>query len=128
MARINQSHIDSAHSLVSIAQNRLRYTDLFRDIEAVVTARGAEPGDVGATRWHYRSGRAEGTVNAVFDMPAAIKKLSRLKFALHEFALAGLQASRFKQVLGVYRAMGAGGWYRRFAYAGGTECRAKGQF
>jgi RND family efflux transporter MFP subunit len=76
MARITQSQVDSAQSLVNIAQNRLSYTDLVSDVAGVVTARGAEPGEVvGAGRMIVQIAR-EGAVDAVFDVPAAIKDLA----------------------------------------------------
>jgi len=73
MAKITQSQVDSAQSLVTIAQNRLSYTDLVSDVAGVVTARGAEPGEVvPAGRMIVQIAR-EGAVDAVFDVPAAIK-------------------------------------------------------
>ena len=76
MAKITQSQVDSAQSLVSIAQNRLSYTDLVSDVAGVVTARGAEPGEVvPAGRMIVQIAR-EGAVDAVFDVPAAIKDVA----------------------------------------------------
>lgn len=73
MAKVTQSQVDSAQSLVSIAQNRLSYTDLVSDVAGVVTARGAEPGEVvPAGRMIVQVAR-EGEVDAVFDVPPAIK-------------------------------------------------------
>ncbi|WP_221410288.1 efflux RND transporter periplasmic adaptor subunit [Paraburkholderia dinghuensis] len=76
MARITQSQVESAQSLVNIAQNRLSYTDLVSDVAGVVTARGAEPGEViGAGRMIVQIAR-EGAMDAVFDVPAAIKDIA----------------------------------------------------
>ncbi len=73
MAKVTQAQVDSAQSLVNIAQNRLSYTDLVADVAGVVTARGAEPGEVvPAGRMIVQIAR-EGAVDAVFDVPAAIK-------------------------------------------------------
>ncbi|MFC7627483.1 efflux RND transporter periplasmic adaptor subunit [Paraburkholderia humisilvae] len=73
MAKITQSQVDSTQSLVNIAQNRLSYTDLVSDVSGVVTARGAEPGEVvPAGRMIVQIAR-EGAMDAVFDVPAAIK-------------------------------------------------------
>jgi RND family efflux transporter MFP subunit len=76
MSKITQSQVDSAQSLVNIAQNRLSYTNLVSDVAGVVTARGAEPGEVvGAGRMIVQIAR-EGAMDAVFDVPAAIKDLA----------------------------------------------------
>jgi RND family efflux transporter MFP subunit len=76
MAKITQSQVDSAQSLVNIAQNRLSYTDLVSDVAGVVTARGAESGEVvGAGRMIVQIAR-EGAVDAVFDVPAALKDIA----------------------------------------------------
>jgi RND family efflux transporter MFP subunit len=40
MSKVTQSQVDSARSLVEIAQNRLSYTNLISDAAGVVTARG----------------------------------------------------------------------------------------
>ena len=41
-----ESQVESVQSQVSLAQNRLSYTRLLSDVAGVVTARGAEPGEV----------------------------------------------------------------------------------
>jgi RND family efflux transporter MFP subunit len=46
--KVAQSQVESARALADIAQNRLNYTNLVADAAGVVTARGAEPGEVGA--------------------------------------------------------------------------------
>ncbi|WP_233870507.1 efflux RND transporter periplasmic adaptor subunit [Paraburkholderia adhaesiva] len=76
MAKITQSQVDSAQSLVKIAQNRLSYTDLVSDVAGVVTARGAEPGEVVAAGRMIVQIAREGAVDAVFDVPAAIKDIA----------------------------------------------------
>jgi len=44
--KVAQSQVDSVQSLVDLAQNRLNYTRLVSNAAGVVTARGAEPGEV----------------------------------------------------------------------------------
>lgn len=76
MLKVTQSQINSAQSLVDIAQNRLSYTRLLSDVAGVVTARGAEPGEVvGAGRMVVQVAR-EGAIDAVFDVPAQIKDIA----------------------------------------------------
>lgn len=76
MLKVTRSQVESAQSLVSIAQNRLSYTQLFADAAGVVTARGPEPGEVvQAGRMIVQVAR-EGAVDAVFDVPAAAKDLT----------------------------------------------------
>ncbi|MCC8396846.1 efflux RND transporter periplasmic adaptor subunit [Paraburkholderia sp. MMS20-SJTR3] len=73
MAKVTQSQVDSSQSLLNIAQNRLSYTDLVSDVAGVVTAVGAEPGEVvPAGRMIVQVAR-EGAVDAVFDVPLAVK-------------------------------------------------------
>ncbi|MFC0396869.1 efflux RND transporter periplasmic adaptor subunit [Paraburkholderia rhizosphaerae] len=73
MSKITQSQVDSARSLVNIAQNRLSYTNLVSDVAGVVTARGAEQGEVVAAGRMIVQIAREGAMDAVFDVPAAIK-------------------------------------------------------
>src|SRR5262249_33266640 len=73
MSKVTQSQVESARALVDLAQNRLSYTNLVADTPGVVTARGAEPGEVvNAGRMIVQIAR-EGAVDAVFDVPARIK-------------------------------------------------------
>ena len=68
-----QSAVDSANAQLEIAANRLSYADLIADAPGVVTARGAEVGEVvQAGRMILQVARAEGR-DAVFDVPAALK-------------------------------------------------------
>ena len=76
MQKITQSQIDSAQALVDIAQNRLSYTSLISDAAGVVTARGPEPGEVVAAGRMIVQVAREGAVDAVFDVPAAIKDIA----------------------------------------------------
>jgi RND family efflux transporter MFP subunit len=73
MLKVTQSQVESAQALVEIAQNRLSYTQLVSDVAGVVTARGPEPGEVVAAGRMVVQVAREGAVDAVFDVPAAIK-------------------------------------------------------
>ena len=44
--RTAQSQLDSARARLNIAEDRLGYTELVADGAGIVTARGAEPGEV----------------------------------------------------------------------------------
>jgi RND family efflux transporter MFP subunit len=67
------SQVESARSQVSLADNRLGYTRLASSTAGVVTAQGAEPGEVvGAGRMIVQVAR-EDARDAVFDLPARIK-------------------------------------------------------
>jgi RND family efflux transporter MFP subunit len=68
-----QSQVESANASLRLAENRLGYTRLLADTAGVVTARGAEPGEVvGAGRMVVQVAR-EGARDAVFDVPAQVK-------------------------------------------------------
>jgi RND family efflux transporter MFP subunit len=68
-----ESQVNSARASVNLAENRLSYTRLHATAAGVVTARGAEPGEVvGAGRMVVQVAR-EGARDAVFDVPAQIK-------------------------------------------------------
>ena len=70
------SAVDSAQAQVNIAENRLGYTELLADAPGLVTARGAEPGEVVAPgRMIVRLARQEG-LDAVFDVPPVVKDLA----------------------------------------------------
>jgi membrane fusion protein, multidrug efflux system len=65
--------VESAQAQVNIAQNRLGYTRLVADSPGVVTAVGAEPGEVvGAGRMIVQVARQAGR-DAVFDVPPQFK-------------------------------------------------------
>ena len=67
------SQLESARSQVTLADNRLGYTRLDSSVAGVVTATGAEPGEVvGAGRMVVQVAR-EGARDAVFDIPARLK-------------------------------------------------------
>ena len=68
-----ESQVETAQSQVVLAENRLSYTRLASDVSGVVTAQGAEPGEVvGAGRMIVQVAR-DGARDAVFDVPARIK-------------------------------------------------------
>ena len=68
-----ESQVETAQTQVTLGQNRLSYTRLVSDVSGVVTAQGAEPGEiVGAGRMIVQVAR-EGVRDAVFDVPARVK-------------------------------------------------------
>jgi RND family efflux transporter MFP subunit len=73
MMKTAESQVETAQSQVSLAENRLSYTRLAATVAGVVTAQGAEPGEVvGAGRMIVQVAR-EGGRDAVFDVPARVK-------------------------------------------------------
>jgi RND family efflux transporter MFP subunit len=71
-----QAQVESAQSQVTLAENRLGYTRLASTVAGVVTAQGAEPGEVvGAGRMIVQIAR-EGARDAVLDVPARIKDVA----------------------------------------------------
>lgn len=73
-----ESQVEAAQSQVTLAENRLGYTRLVADVAGVVTAQGAEPGEVvGPGRMIVQVAR-EGGRDAVFDMPARGKETTAL--------------------------------------------------
>ena len=82
-----ESQVETAQTQVTIAENRLSYTRLVSDVAGVVTAQGAEPGEVvGAGRMIVQVAR-EGARDAAFDVPARIKDAAPAN-AVIEIALA----------------------------------------
>jgi RND family efflux transporter MFP subunit len=68
-----QAQVESAQTQVTLAENRLSYTRLVSDVAGVVTAQGAEPGEVvGAGRMIVQVAR-DGGRDAAFDVPARVK-------------------------------------------------------
>jgi len=68
-----EAQVESAQTQVTLAENRLSYTRLVSDSAGVVTAQGAEPGEVvGAGRMIVQVAR-DGARDAVFDVPARVK-------------------------------------------------------
>jgi RND family efflux transporter MFP subunit len=68
-----QAQVDAAEAQVSTAETHLSYTELYADGPGVVTARGAEPGEVvNAGQMIVRLARAGGR-DAVFDVPARLR-------------------------------------------------------
>ena len=73
MLQTAESQVNSARASVNLAENRLSYTQLHATAAGVVTARGAEPGEVvGAGSMVVQVAR-EGARDAVFDVPAQVK-------------------------------------------------------
>ena len=69
-----EAQVDAVQAQVSLAQNRLSYTRLFATSAGVVTARGAEPGEVvGAGRMVVQVAR-DGAREAVFGVSAQVKE------------------------------------------------------
>ena len=68
-----ESQVETAQTQVTLGENRLSYTRLVSDVAGVVTAQGAEPGEVvGAGRMIVQVAR-DGARDAVFDVPARVK-------------------------------------------------------
>lgn len=68
-----ESQLDSMHAQLSIAEDRLGYTELVADAGGTVTSRGAEPGEVvRAGQAIVQLARKDGR-DAVFDVPPQIK-------------------------------------------------------
>ncbi|TCZ65012.1 efflux RND transporter periplasmic adaptor subunit [Roseicella aquatilis] len=71
--RSAESALDATQAQVNIAQTRLGYTDLVADAGGVVTARGAEPGEVVQPGRMIVQVAREGGRDAVFDVPPTLK-------------------------------------------------------
>ena len=68
-----EAQVEATQSQINLAQNRLSYTRLVSTVAGVVTAQGAEPGEVvGAGRMIIQVAQ-EGGRDAVFDVPARVK-------------------------------------------------------
>jgi RND family efflux transporter MFP subunit len=68
-----ESQLDAAHAQLSVAEDRLSYTELIADADGTVTARGAEAGEVvRAGQMIVQVARQDGR-DAVFDVPPQIK-------------------------------------------------------
>jgi RND family efflux transporter MFP subunit len=68
-----ESQVESARASVSLAENRLSYTRLHATAAGVVTARGAETGEVVRAGGMVVQVAREGARDAVFDVPAQVK-------------------------------------------------------
>ncbi len=81
-ARAAASATEAAQSQVTLAQTRVGDTRLVADVAGVVTAQGAEPGEVvGAGQMIVQVAR-DGGRDAVFDMPARAKAATSLNTPL----------------------------------------------
>jgi RND family efflux transporter MFP subunit len=68
-----QSRVESAEAQATLAQNRLSYTRLTSDVTGVVTAQGAEVGEVVAAGRMIVQVARDGGRDAVFDVPPRVK-------------------------------------------------------
>src|SRR5215471_12459835 len=68
-----ESAVETAQTQVTLADNRLAYTRLVSDVTGVVTATGAEPGEVVAAGRMIVEVAKDTARDAVFDFPAAVK-------------------------------------------------------
>ena len=73
MAKAARSQADSAGSQVTLAQTRVNDTRLIANVAGVVTAQGAEPGEVVAPGQMIVQVAREGSRDAAFDVPARVK-------------------------------------------------------
>ena len=76
VANSAQAQVDAAQAQVGIARNRLGYTQLLADVGGVVTAVGAEPGEVvQGGRMVVQVARKDGR-DAVFDVTERVKNVA----------------------------------------------------
>lgn len=81
-----EAQLKSVQSQLTLAQNRLGFTRLHSDVAGVVTARGAEAGEVVSAGRMIVQIAQTGARDAIFDVPARIKDLAS-KNAVIEVAL-----------------------------------------
>lgn len=67
-----QAQVDSAEAQLKIAEDNVSYTELKADAPGVVTARGAEPGEVVQAGQMILQLARQGGRDAVFDVPAQL--------------------------------------------------------
>ena len=67
-----EAQLDSAQAQLNIAEDQLGYTELVADGPGIVTARGAEPGEVVAAGRMIVQLARQGGRDAVFDVPARL--------------------------------------------------------
>jgi RND family efflux transporter MFP subunit len=72
--RVAQAWVDTAEARLAIAEQELSYTELYADAPGVVTARGAEPGEVVAAGQMVVLLARKGGRDAVFDVPERLKR------------------------------------------------------
>lgn len=71
-----QSQVDNATAQLKIARDNVDYTEIHADAEGVITARGAEPGEVvQAGQMIVRIARENGR-DAIFDVPANVFRVA----------------------------------------------------
>ena len=69
-----QGQVDAAQAQLNMAREQLTYTDLIADAAGVVTARGAEPGEVVAAGRMIVTIARGGGRDALFNVPARVKE------------------------------------------------------
>ncbi len=69
-----QAKVDAAHAQVGIAQDQLSYTVLFADAPGVVTATGAEPGEIVHAGQTIVNVARQGGRDAVFDVSEQLNR------------------------------------------------------
>jgi RND family efflux transporter MFP subunit len=74
-----QAQVDAATAQVATAENQLGFTTLLADGPGIVTARGAEPGEVVAAGQMIVRLAREGGRDAVFDVPARVFESSSIE-------------------------------------------------
>lgn len=73
MLSVAESQVKASESQLALAKNRLSYTRLISNVNGVVTARGAEPGEVVSAGRMIVQVAEENARDAVFDVPASVK-------------------------------------------------------
>jgi len=71
-----QAQVDAAQAQLSTARDQLTYTELVADSAGIVTARGAEPGEVVAAGRMVVTVARQGGRDAVFNVPARVKEMA----------------------------------------------------
>lgn len=71
-----EAQVDAARANVNIAQNRLGYTRLVANAGGIVTAVGAEPGEVVQAGRMVVQLAQKGGIDAVFDVPPQVKDIA----------------------------------------------------
>jgi len=73
LQKTGESQVQAAQSQLNIAESRVSFTRLVSDVSGVVTATGAEPGEVVAAGRMIVQIAREGERDGIFDVPAQMK-------------------------------------------------------